>query len=149
MTFTNEPGEALTRGTVFKAVAALRAVEAEVLQRRMQMLGAVYLAGYAIECQLKYAVCAANGHLWLPSCVILPDRKPQRLYTHDWDILVAAAGIRSAIISEPRIESLYAYLVTAWAPSLRYRTKCFEKTEGERLYRDLQNLYQFLRKIEP
>jgi hypothetical protein len=147
--FSNEPDEVLTRGTVFKAVAMLRSAEAAVLQRRAQMLGAVYLAGYAVECHLKYAVCVANGQLWLPSWVTLPNRKPQRLYTHDWNILVAAAGIRAAISHEPRVEAHYASLATAWGPSLRYRAKLFEKHEGERLYSDLQSLYQFLRKTEP
>ena len=53
MIFKTDSTDPLTRGTVFKGVARLRFAEAEVLQRRKHLLGAVYLAGYAIECHLK------------------------------------------------------------------------------------------------
>src|SRR5205809_614012 len=40
--------------------------------------GAIYLAGYAIECQLKYVYCKRMEETYVP----VP------LETHDWDLLV-------------------------------------------------------------
>jgi hypothetical protein len=45
-----------TRGSVFRAVAAERLRDAEVLLEQGRPGGAVYLAGYALECVLKWAV---------------------------------------------------------------------------------------------
>ncbi|MES2705454.1 MAG: hypothetical protein V4726_02515 [Verrucomicrobiota bacterium] len=149
MTFKTDPADALTRGTVFKAVARLRFAEAEVLQHQKHLLGAVYLVGYAIECHLKYAVCATNEFLLLPSFACLSDGKLRKLYTHEWDVLVAAAQLRPSFKAEPRMEAIYTSLALTWAPSLRYRTKPFEESEGRRLYRSLAALYQFLKISQP
>lgn len=149
MTFKTDPADALTRGTVFKAVARLRFTEAEVLQRQKHLLGAVYLAGYAIECHLKYAVCAANTLILLPSAVYLSDGKPRKLYTHEWDVLVAAAQLRRVIEAEPVIAAVYSTLADSWGPFLRYQIKPFAPGEGVRLYKNMRELYQFLKESKP
>lgn len=149
MTFKTDKGEALTRGTVFKAVARLRFAEAEVLHRQQHPLGAVYLVGYAIECHLKYAVCASNDFILLPSAVCLADGKPRKLYTHEWDVLVAAAQLHRVIGAEPVISAVYSVLADTWGPFLRYQTKPFARNEGGRLYKNMVELYQFLKESKP
>ncbi len=149
MTFKTDPHDALTRGTVFKAVARLRFAEAQVLQQQKHLLGAVYLVGYAIECHLKYAVCASNEFVLLPSVVCFSDGKPRKLYTHEWDVLVAAAQIRRVIEAEPVISAVYSMLADSWGPFLRYQIKPFALREGERLYKNMVELYQFLKESKP
>ncbi|RYD31591.1 MAG: hypothetical protein EOP86_17560 [Verrucomicrobiaceae bacterium] len=145
MRFHSDQGDALTRGTVFQAVAKLRAADAEVLHRRKCFLGAVYLAGYAVECHLKYMVCMTHGCISLPTWVFFPGgEKPVRLYTHEWDILVATAQTRRVIEKQPAISAIYSDLAGRWGPPLRYRTKPYGRGEGERLYKHMLELYQFL-----
>ena len=71
-----------TRGTLYQAVARLRLRDAEILLGQRRGEGALYLAGYAIECLLKWSVTRRRNLL----------RLPQELETHDWDQLLAATG---------------------------------------------------------
>ena len=45
-----------TRGTLFQAVAQIRLRDADILLKEQRHEGALYLAGYAIECILKWGV---------------------------------------------------------------------------------------------
>ena len=56
-----------TRGTVYKAAARERILDAEMLHKAERVHGAIYLAGYAIESHLKYAVCEHGGKPHLES----------------------------------------------------------------------------------
>jgi hypothetical protein len=72
-----------TRGTVYREIARQRLADAKSLLDHTRFSGAIYLAGYAIECQLKFAVCERKNLTYLPA----------NLEVHDWDRLVAAAGV--------------------------------------------------------
>jgi hypothetical protein len=59
-------GRGGTRGSVFRVVAAERLRDAEVLLNQDRPGGAVYLAGYALECALKWAVTRHVEKVYLP-----------------------------------------------------------------------------------
>jgi hypothetical protein len=101
--------------------------------------GAIYLAGYAIECHLKFAFCQRRGELYLPA----------RLEAHDWDRLVDAAGLLPDIKQQSTMDAIYSALADKWGPSLRYRTAKYSGSEANRLYNEMGELYDFLREIVP
>ncbi len=97
------------------------------------------MAGYAVECHLKYAACQRCGVTYLPS----------NLEVHDWDVLVDAGGLFSAIKSQKEVSLLYDALVEMWGPDLRYRTTKYAKNQAPKLYNELSTLYQFFAELEP
>jgi hypothetical protein len=113
--------------------------DAGVLQANRRHLGAIYLAGYAIECHLKFAYCERKNERYLPV----------RLEAHDWDRLVVAAGLLAEIKHQPRMDSIYSDLAGNWGPSLRYRTSNYSPQDANRLCNDMDELYRFLRELVP
>src|SRR5438105_14590257 len=77
-----------TRGTVFKQVAHVRLEDASVLLAQKRYAGAVYLAGYAVECLLKWAATKKRECLYLPA----------ELEIHDLYVLLAEAGLKSSLM---------------------------------------------------
>ena len=127
------------RGTVFREIADQRMRDARVLLNAKRYNGAIYLAGYAIECHLKYSYCARRQAVHLP---------PQ-YETHRWDKLVEAAGVAADLKSAPRIFDLYSALGDEWEPSLRYETRPYPQREALQLYKEFDELYKFLRESVP
>jgi hypothetical protein len=147
MTFHSSPVDELTRGTVFQSVARLRIAESKVLLDSGKLHGAIYLAGYAVECQLKYAVCRRNGSTLLAARVcFVPGQRERPLYVHDWSLLLVAAQLRGSL---ERMETLFWKLHELWGPDLRYRTRPFKAHEASRLYREVVSLYQFFVELVP
>jgi len=128
-----------TRGTVYRAVARLRQQDALGLLRQRRYNGSIYLAGYAIECHLKFAICHRKEHLYLPA----------KFEVHDWDRLVNAAGLLPEIKTQRNMAGLYFALVDRWGPALRYRTAAYSAGEGEHLFNEMNQLYMFLNELVP
>jgi len=150
MTFYSQPDDELTRGTVFKAVARFRAGESRVLLASGHELGAIYLAGYAVECHLKYAVCERNDLLELPATVRFePDPRCKALYVHRWSLLLVAAQLQRTLSRQEKMEALFCKLDELWGPGLRYRTKNFKPGEASSLYAEIMALYKYFTEIQP
>jgi hypothetical protein len=126
-----------TRGAVYREVAQVRMGDAAALLAKGRFNGAIYLAGYAIECQLKFAYCRRRDELYLP----------ERLEVHDWDRLIDAAGLLPDIQQQSAMEAIYSALVDKWGPSLRYRTGRYSIAEANRLYNEMEELYGFFTEI--
>ncbi len=128
-----------TRGTVYKAAARERILDAQKLHETRRIHGAIYLAGYAIECHLKYAVCEHTGKPHLESS----------LEIHSWERLAAESGIIHTLRRDQRILAIYEELADAWNTSLRYNPES-RLTSGElNLYQKLVALYQYFKDIVP
>lgn len=128
----NFPGG--TRGTLFRAVARLRLNDADVLLQAQRHEGALYLAGYAIECILKWGVTRRRNIL----------RLPEEFETHDWDRLLSATGLKPYLESEPAMHTLYSELAERWGPELRYLAKTPKSEDAEDLYEKLTVLYGWI-----
>ena len=124
---------------MYRDVARLRMGDAASLRADGRHNGAIYLAGYAIECHLKFAFCHRKAELYLPA----------RLEVHDWDKLVDAAGLLPDIKQQATMEAIYSAMVEKWAPSLRYRTGNYSASEANRLYNEMSELYDFFRELVP
>jgi hypothetical protein len=128
-----------TRGAIYRPVAWLRLADAKSLLDRSRYNGAIYLAGYAVECHLKYAVCEKKNILYLPA----------HLEVHDWDILVKSAGLIADIKAQPQVSHIYDALAERWGPALRYRTGKYTLAEASHLYTEMTSVYEFLRELVP
>lgn len=128
-----------TRGTVYKAAAWERILDAEKLHGARRLHGAIYLAGYAIECHLKYAVCEHTGKPHLESS----------LEIHSWERLAAESGVVHTIRRNQRIQAIYEELAEEWNTSLRYNPDSRASSDKLELYAKLLALYQFLKDTVP
>jgi HEPN domain-containing protein len=128
-----------TRGTVYRDVASLRIEDAGNLLQTGRRNGAIYLAGYAVECQLKYAYCQRKNSQYLPA----------PLEVHDWELIVDKAGLLKDIKVQSRMDAIYSALVDKWGPSLRYRTAGYSESEAKLLYNQMKQLYQFFKDLVP
>ena len=131
-----------TRGTVYGEIARLRMGDAKSLLESKRYNGAIYLAGYAVECRLKFAYCRRK-------CASAASTLPGHLEVHDWDTLVSATGLLPDIKAQQEMDALYSALVDRWGPSLRYRTTTYGAVEAKRLYNEIEQLYQFLSELVP
>lgn len=128
-----------TRGTVYRAAAWERVLDAEKLHGARRVHGAIYLAGYAIECHLKYAVCENSESTYLDSS----------LETHSWERLAAKSRIIHTIRRNKRIQAIYEELAEGWNTSLRYNSDNRVTSDELELYAKLLALYQFLKDTVP
>jgi hypothetical protein len=128
-----------TRGTVYREIARQRLADAKSLLDHARFNGAIYLAGYAIECHLKFAVCERKAVLYLPA----------DLEVHDWERLVAAAGLAIDIKAQRPMALIYYGLAERWGPALRYRTANYSASEASILYKEMHALYHFLKELAP
>jgi hypothetical protein len=128
-----------TRGTVYREVARQRWADATALLEAERFSGAIYLAGYAIECHLKYAVCRRKGRTYLPA----------ELEVHDWDTLVDSAGLDRDFRGKAHVTAIYSMLAEEWGPALRYGTRDLEAKEAARLYKAMEKLYLHLAETVP
>jgi hypothetical protein len=95
-----------TRGKVFREVARHRIDDATSLIESERYNGAIYLAGYAIECHLKYAYCDRKEETYLPA----------EYEIHSWDALVEAAGLSPDLKTETKMYDLFSALAGTMGP---------------------------------
>ena len=124
-----------SRGTLFESVARLRLEDAAVLLKNGRFSGAIYLAGYGIECLLKSAVTRRRNLIYLPA----------EFETHDWERLLSEAGLGPRLAEEPAVERSFRQLAGAWAPELRYLAKPMEPASTKHLYENMAAVYGWIR----
>lgn len=123
-----------TRGTLFREVARVRLEDAAVLLEQKRYGGAIYLAGYAVECLLKWAVTERQSCIYLPA----------EFEVHDLDELLVAAGLHDRLQSTGQLWAVYSDLNEAWGPDLRYHAKGPKPKDAERLYQAIEQVYEWL-----
>lgn len=105
----------LTKRTIIRreeleALVALRLQEADALRSAGCSLAAVYLSGYAVECQLKAAICHTLG--W--------DELRGTFQTHDLELLMLHSGFHSQLQGEPEVAASFIKVQELWSENLRY-----------------------------
>jgi HEPN domain-containing protein len=99
------------------STARARLIDAEVLRAARRFDSAVYLCGYAVELQLKAAICRTIGWAEFPS-TSREFEKLRSFKTHDLSALLHLTDREQEVISR--------YLdeweeVETWNPELRYK----------------------------
>ena len=98
-------------------------------QRRYS--GAIYLAGYAVECLLKWAITERRDCIYLPA----------EMETHNLGNLMLESGLRRILTHEPELEALFSELADVWGPELRYLSQEPRPDEARRLYQQIAKIY--------
>ena len=103
----------------FQKLADLRVQEASVLVQNRKMLGAYYLAGYAVECALKACIAKETKRHEFP-----PKKKyVQDVYTHDLESLLKLAGLNKQLDSDMKVNPALGInwgVVKEWGEESRY-----------------------------
>jgi len=123
-----------SRGTLFEAAARARLEDAEILLEQNRFSGAIYLAGYAIECLLKWAVTQRREVIYLPA----------ELEVHDWEILLTEAGLRPKLTAHKALDRSFEELAKIWGPELRYLVKPIKAEIAKELYGTLVGVYSWI-----
>ncbi|MEO5715601.1 MAG: HEPN domain-containing protein [Luteolibacter sp.] len=123
-----------TRGTIYLEVAKIRLVDAQVLLENKRHHGAVYLAGYSVECALKWAITRRNEQPYLPST----------LETHDLQKLIEQTGLIPEMRQDLGTWTLFSALVDEWGPHGRYETKALDARAAARLYKQIKQVYSWI-----
>lgn len=105
-----------------------------MLMQHHRYHGALYLAGYAVECALKYSVTRREGAVYLRT----------ELETHHLDTLLQQSGLRPALDKAPRIMACYGVLADWWEPALRYETPSLNPGKARVLYNNVVQLYDWI-----
>lgn len=119
---------------MFRQAARLRLEDAGVLLERKRYGGAIYLAGYAVECLLKWAVTQRSERLYLP----------EHLEVHALDRLLLAAGLGPALRGEAEMRATFWMLADSWGPELRYMASEPVRAEAIRLYQAIVKVYAWI-----
>jgi len=110
-------------------------LDANALLKSHRYAGAIYLAGYAVECLLKWAVTSRKALVYLP----------EQLEIHDWDVLLIAGGLNIALTGDPELSGVFSDLSERWGPELRYSSKAVRAREAYELYQKIIQLYSWIR----
>jgi len=107
--------ERVIAAEVLREVGAARITDAEALFKSGRYAAAVYLAGYAVECHLKTAICHT---LHWPELLGM-------FKVHDLDGLMTYSGFDDQLRTEPAIKASFGKILAIWEVegnnSLRYR----------------------------
>lgn len=123
-----------TRGTIFLEVAKNRLLDAEVLLKNRRYRGAVYLAGYSVECALKWAITRRNQKVYLPA----------EFETHDLQELIKHTGLYSEMQQDTKTWNLFSALIDDWGPHGRYETATLSSQDAGRLYNQINQVYSWI-----
>ena len=123
-----------TRGTVFKHVAHVRLEDAAVLLEQKRYAGAIYLAGYSVECLLKWAVTRRRAQIYLAASFEI----------HDLGALVKEAGLEAILREETELRDVFWALVDTWSPELRYLAKAPDAGRARSLYGQIVRVYDWI-----
>ena len=112
----------------------MRQEDAKVLMAHHRFHGALYLAGYAVECALKYAVTRKAGEVYLRGA----------LETHRLDALLQHSGLKPSFDKTPSVMACYGVLADYWEPALRYQAPSLNSREARTPYNNVVQLYDWI-----
>lgn len=103
-----------------------RLVEARALRDQKCYGGAIYLAGYSVECWLKVAICS----------LLDTDELPETFLTHDLDLLLFHSGLNHKIRSEKAVHDSFREVFGIWQmdkrSAIRYKDpQSFSKADAD------------------
>jgi len=102
-----------TKRTVLGALVHVRFRDGETLlssNEPERRIGAIYVAGYGVECALKARLCAERR----------ADRLPRQFAHHDLRRLVECTSLWPRLKADRQWFGLFVSLCSEWAVSMRY-----------------------------
>lgn len=127
-----------------------RAADSRELLKVGRYHGAMYLAGYAIECYLKFLICirfdAADLREATTRIAKRTGKQPQLMapQAHSFDLLMHHAGLLEDLRRDKDFAKLFA-VVNEWSPGWRYWAHKSTRAEAERFCSAVQKLLIWLK----
>jgi hypothetical protein len=116
---TNRRCDRGPKATVLKALVETRFRDGAALWRTRipeRYGGAVYIAGYGLECALKARICAERRFEYLP----------RKYWTHDLNWLASQTNRWNAIVADRGLHTRFLHLTTEWEVTMRYAKRPYE-----------------------
>ena len=132
-------GPRVIRATVFKAASSERWKDAQCLYAAGRYQGAIYLSGYALECQLKANVCSTRRVKFL-------EESYAKSLGHDLARALHAAGLNRKLSNNEDLRVAFLEIANRWSTGIRYSGGGSNKGECERFLKDSEGLLSWLRK---
>ncbi len=126
------------KATVFRAASIERWKDANCLHAAGRFQGAIYLCGYALECQLKYCVCVARG------ITRMEESEAKRL-GHGLLELVDAAGITKFLTGNRALHLAFQDINSRWSTEIRYSGGVGSRGESKRFLKESEWLLAWLK----
>ncbi len=111
-----------TKQTVYEEASRRMLSDARFLLQHGRWHSAVYLAGYAVECRLKAAVCQFLNEKTLP-----PEFQTHNLWT-----LLVSAGLEETLEPNQQMRTYFDYIESIWDVEIRYAGKTYRRNEAEK-----------------
>lgn len=127
--------------TVLQTVSRARLDDAWVLLRNAEetrkpqrRVGAIYLAGYAVECALKARICREKQ----------VDILDPQYFTHDLTLLVRHTTRFDSLKRNKSIEEAFKFVESEWNVAVRYRMPSIKAEVARKLFRKAKEVCQWL-----
>ena len=128
----------LVKATVFRAASIERLKDARCLHDADRFQGAIYLCGYALECELKYRVCMARG-------VAHMEEGEAKRYGHKLPELLDAAGLLRPLTGNRDLYIAFQNISFRWSTEIRYSGGVSTRRDSEKFLKDSRALLLWLR----
>ena len=126
------------KATAFRQASIERLQDAKCLQEAGRFQGAIYLCGYALECQLKANVCTARR------AEFLEEREAKKL-GHELARVLDAAGLRRKLSENVDLRTAFYRIANRWSTGIRYSGGGSNERECHRFLRDSEALLSWLK----
>jgi len=126
------------KATVFRAASIERLKDATCLHDAERFQGAIYLCGYALECELKYRICAARG-------VVQMEEGEAKQYGHRLPELLDKTGLLKPLSGCRELYIAFQNISSRWSTDIRYSGGMSNKSESEKFLKDSRALLLWLR----
>ena len=126
-------GPRVIRATVFKSASSERWRDAQCLYEAGRYQGAIYLCGYALECQLKANVCKARG------VEALEEGEAKKL-GHELVHILDAARLSRKLNENEDLHATFYEIVRRWSTGIRYSGGGSSERECQRFLKDSEAL---------
>jgi len=131
-------GPRVIKATVFRQASIERLLDAKCLLEAGRFHGAIYLCGYAIECQLKANVCAARR-------IEALNLGEARKLGHDLASVLRKTGLGRKLNGNEDLQIAFFEIANRWSTGMRYSGARRHKRECERFVQDSEDLLLWLR----
>ena len=131
-------GPRVVRATVFRQASIERLQDAKCLLDAGRFHGAIYLCGYAIECQLKANVCAARQ-------IEALNQDEAKKLGHDLTNVLEKAGLGRKLVGNKDLRIAFFEIVIRWSTGMRYSGARRNERECKRFLKNAEDLLTWLR----
>jgi hypothetical protein len=130
-------GPRVIKATVFRQASIERLLDANCLHEARRFQGAIYLCGYALECRLKFCVCAARGVTYL-------EEIEAKNLGHALEKSLHAARLTKKLDEIEDLRVAFLRITRQWSTEIRYSGRVGNDRDSLSLLKDTRALLTWL-----